>query len=52
MGLRSGDLLLNINDNVIDGPEDARSMFETIQNENDVNLKVRRCAAPTVLICK
>ena len=44
MGLRSGDLLLAINDREIAGPEEAKSLFETLREGGDIDLTVRRRA--------
>ena len=44
MGLRSGDLLLAINDREIAGPEEATSLFETLREGGDIDLTVRRRA--------
>jgi type II secretion system protein C len=45
MGLRKGDLLLGVNDQVITGPDDAVTMLQTMFEEGDeAELKVRRRA--------
>jgi len=44
MGLRSGDLLLAINGREIAGPEEAKSLFETLREGGDIDLTVRRRA--------
>ena len=44
MGLRSGDLLLTVNDRKIAGPQEATSFFETIRAGGDIDLTVRRRA--------
>ena len=44
MGLRSGDLLLAINDHEISGPEEAPSILEAIRDGGDIDLTVRRRA--------
>ncbi len=44
MGLRSGDLVLAINDQEIAGPQEATSFFETIREGGDIDLTVRRRA--------
>ena len=44
MGLRSGDLLLTVNDGEIAGPQEATSFFETIRKGGDIDLTVRRRA--------
>lgn len=44
MGLRSGDLILGINDQQIEGPEEALSFIETIGAGGDIDLRIRRRA--------
>jgi type II secretion system protein C len=44
MGLRSGDLVLKINDREITGPEEAASVLEIIGLGGEVDLTVRRRA--------
>ncbi|WP_372683429.1 PDZ domain-containing protein [Desulfosarcina sp.] len=44
MGLRSGDLVLAINDQEIAGPQEATSFFEIIRQGGDIDLTVRRRA--------
>lgn len=44
MGLRSGDLLLAINDHEIAGPEEAASLLNTFREGGDNDLTVRRRA--------
>jgi general secretion pathway protein C len=44
MGLRSGDLLLTVNDQEIAGPQEATSFFETLREGGDIDLTVRRRA--------
>ena len=44
MGLRSGDLLLAINDQEIVGPQEAPTIFETFRKGGDIDLTVRRRA--------
>jgi len=44
MGLRSGDLILAVNDHEITGPEEAALLFETLREEGDIDLTVRRRA--------
>lgn len=44
MGLRSGDLLLTVNDQEIAGPQEATSFFEIIREGGDIDLTVRRRA--------
>lgn len=44
MGLRSGDLLLTVNDQEIAGPQEATSFFEIIRQGGDIDLTVRRRA--------
>ena len=44
MGLRSGDLLLTVNDQEIAGPQEAISFFEIIRGGGDIDLTVRRRA--------
>lgn len=44
MGLRSGDLILGVNDQEISGPEDAAYLLQIFSDGGDVDLKVRRRA--------
>lgn len=44
MGLRSGDLLLTVNDQEITGPQEAATFFEIIRQGGDIDLTVRRRA--------
>jgi type II secretory pathway component PulC len=44
MGLRSGDLVLAIDDREITGPEDAAGVLRRIREDGDVDLTVRRRA--------
>ncbi len=44
LGLRSGDLLLAVNDSEIAGPQEAKTLFKTISEGGDMDLKVRRRA--------
>ena len=45
MGLRKGDLLLGVNNQVINGPEDAVAMLQNMFDEGgEAELKVRRRA--------
>ena len=42
MGLRSGDLITGVNDQVITSPEQAAEFFQTIKRGGDVNIQVRQ----------
>lgn len=44
IGLRSGDLVLGINDQEITGPEQAVSVFKAIADGGEIDLEVRRRA--------
>ena len=44
MGLRSGDLVLAIDDREITGPEDAAGVLRRVREDGDVDLTVRRRA--------
>lgn len=44
LGLRSGDLILAINDRNIAGPQEAETLFKTISEGGDMDLTVRRRA--------
>ena len=44
IGLRSGDLILGINDQEITGPEQAASVFKAIADGGEIDLEVRRRA--------
>jgi type II secretion system protein C len=40
MGLRTGDLIIGVNDQAITGPEQAAEFFQTIKQGGDVTIKV------------
>jgi general secretion pathway protein C len=40
MGLRSGDLIIGVNDQAISGPEQAPEFFQTLKQGGDVTIKV------------
>jgi type II secretory pathway component PulC len=40
MGLRSGDLIIGVNDQPITGPEQAAEFFQTLKQGGDVTIQV------------
>jgi type II secretory pathway component PulC len=40
MGLRTGDLIIGVNDQAITGPEQAAEFFQTLKQGGDVTIKV------------
>jgi general secretion pathway protein C len=42
MGMRSGDIILSVNDYVIDAPEKAMSLMKGLKGETNVKLDILR----------
>jgi len=40
MGLRSGDLIIGVNDQAITGPEQATEFFQKLKQGGDVTIKL------------